>query len=155
MEPHIGLSAEQRQAIVASLNKLQADSSMLYMKTHGFHWNVTGPHFTQLHELFESQYTEIWQSIDEIAERIRALGELALGSYKEMIGLSCIEGAAPGLDWKSMVAQLVEGNEAVVRTARECHAVASKAGDEATIDLLTRRTLEHEKNAWMLRSLLE
>jgi len=155
MEISIGIDDADRKAIADGLSRLLADSYTLYLKTHNYHWNVTGPQFTTLHTLFETHYTELALAVDEIAERIRALGHRAPGSYAEFSRLSVVEEDEdrPGAD--EMVARLVAGQEAVVRTAREVIAVAGEAGDEPTADLLTQRMLVHEKNAWMLRSLLE
>lgn len=152
---NIGLGEENRKLIASGLARLQSDSALLYLKTHNFHWNVTGPHFSELHKLFEEQYQEIWESVDEIAERIRALGEQAPGSYARYIELTKIEEENGHPSWQEMTKQLVLDNEAVVRTSRECFEQADKAGDQATADLLTRRILTHEKYAWMLRSLID
>ncbi|MFZ5635671.1 MAG: Dps family protein [Pseudomonadota bacterium] len=153
----IGLSSGDRRKIAEGLSHFLADSFTLYLKTHNFHWNVTGPMFNTLHVMFEGQYTEQWTALDETAERIRALGFNAPGSYAEFIRLSSIE-EAPGLgdtaDWREMVRQLVSGNEAVCRTARKVLKTADNAGDDPTVDLMTQRLNIHEKNAWMLRSLL-
>ena len=154
----IGISDKDRRAISQDLAQFLSDSFTLYLKTHNFHWNVTGPMFNSLHAMFMDQYTEQWNALDETAERIRALGFNAPGSYAEFIRLSSIT-EEPGLteapDWREMVAQLVAGNEAVCRTARAALAHADEAGDDPTVDLLTQRLQVHEKNAWMLRSLLE
>ncbi len=154
MEINIGLSADQRREIAGGLARLLADSYTLYLKTHNFHWNVTGPMFQTLHTLFETQYTELATAVDEIAERIRALGETAPGSYQQFAALSSIseETGVPAAE--DMIRQLVEGQEAVARTARSIFPAADAAGDEPTADLLTQRMQIHEKNAWMLRSLL-
>ena len=153
----IGISAGDRAKIAAGLSHFLADSYTLYLMTHNFHWNVTGPMFNTLHVMFEGQYTEQWTALDATAERIRALGFNAPGSYAEFARLSSIQ-EAPGLsdttDWRGMVGQLVEGNEAVCRTARKALKTADAAGDDPTVDLLTQRLNIHEKNAWMLRSLL-
>jgi starvation-inducible DNA-binding protein len=151
----IGIETRDREAIAAGLARLLADSYTLYLKTHNFHWNVTGPMFNTLHLMFEQQYNELALAVDLIAERIRALGVPAPGSYAQFSRLSSVkeETGVPGaLD---MVRQLVEGQEAVARTARSAFPVAEKASDQATLDLLTQRLQVHEKNAWMLRSLLE
>ena len=154
----IGISEADRAKIVKGLSGLLADSYTLYLMTHNFHWNVTGPQFNSLHAMFMGQYTEQWNALDETAERIRALGFNAPGSYAEFIRLSSIP-EEPGLgdaaDWREMVRQLVVGNEAVCRTARKVLATADKAGDDPTVDLMTQRLNIHEKNAWMLRSLLQ
>ncbi|MBJ6985362.1 DNA starvation/stationary phase protection protein [Luteimonas sp. MC1750] len=154
----IGISDRDRKAISQDLGQFLSDSFTLYLKTHNFHWNVTGPMFNSLHAMFMEQYTEQWNALDETAERIRALGYNAPGSYAEFIRLSSIT-EEPGLteapDWRDMVRQLVEGNEAVCRTARRALSNADDAGDDPTVDLLTQRLHVHEKNAWMLRSLLQ
>ena len=154
----IGLSDKDRKHIAKELSKFLADSYTLYLKTHNFHWNVTGPMFNALHTMFEAQYTEQWQALDEIAERIRALGYNAPGSYAEFVKLSSITeepGATEAPDWREMVRQLVVGNEAVCRTARKVLDVADDADDAPTEDLATQRLQTHEKYAWMLRSLLQ
>ena len=154
----IGIDAADRKEIAQGLARYLADAFTLYLKTHNFHWNVTGPMFNSLHVMFETQYTEQWNALDEVAERTRALGFNAPGSYAEFIGLTSIreeEGARDVPDWKAMVQQLVDGNEAVCRTARSVLQTADDAGDDPTVDLLTQRLQTHEKYAWMLRSLLE
>jgi starvation-inducible DNA-binding protein len=154
----IGIPDDDRQKIAAELSRFLADSYTLYLKTHNFHWNVTGPMFNALHVMFETQYTEQWNALDDTAERIRALGFNAPGSYAEFIKLSSIKeepGLTEALDWREMVRQLVEGNEAVCRSARRALEVADDADDEPTEDLLIQRLQTHEKNAWMLRSLLQ
>ena len=155
MQPHIGLTDGQRKEIAAGLNKLLANSYLLYLKTHHFHWNVTGPHFSELHSLFESHYTELAEAVDEIAERIRAVGEFAAGSFAQFTKIATVteESAVPSSD--DMLRQLVSDNEEVVRTARQLNPIVEAANDSPTADLLARRMLEHEKNAWMLRSHLE
>lgn len=155
MKIDIGISQEQRQAIAKGLSRVLADEYTLYLKTHNFHWNVTGPMFNTLHLMFEGQYTESAAAVDQIAERIRALGYPAPGSYKQYAELSQIEEESGVPEWKDMVVQLVGGHETVARTAREVFQQAAQAGDEATADLLTQRMHLHEKTAWMLRSLLE
>ena len=154
----IGISAKDRAGIADGLSHFLADSYTLYLKTHNFHWNVTGPMFNALHVMFETQYTEQWTALDDVAERIRALGFNAPGSYHEFIRLSSIP-EEPGLtdaaDWREMVRQLVVGNEAVCRTARKVLKGADDAGDDPTVDLMTQRLQTHEKYAWMLRSLLQ
>ena len=154
MEINIGLSNDQRRQIAAGLSRLLADSYTLYLKTHNFHWNVTGPMFQTLHTLFETQYTELATAVDEIAERIRALGEPAPGSYQQFAALSSISEETGVPSAEDMIRQLVEGQEAVARTARGVFPAADEARDEPTADLLTQRMQIHEKNAWMLRSLL-
>ena len=153
----IGIGEKDRRKIADGLAHFLADSYTLYLKTHNFHWNVTGPMFNSLHAMFMTQYTEQWTALDEIAERIRALGFNAPGSYAEFVKLSSIaeEGGPGAPDWREMVRQLVAGNEAVCRTARKVLDVADDADDNPTEDLLTQRLQVHEKNAWMLRSLLE
>jgi len=151
----IGIPADQRQQIADGLGRVLADSTVLYAKTHGFHWNVTGPMFNTLHLMFMEQYTELWTALDAIAERIRALGHIAPFGGSTYSGLSSIpetEGVPAAL---AMVRELVEGHEAVARTIRGVFAVADDAGDQPTADLLTQRLQIHEKTAWMLRSLLE
>ncbi len=155
MDINIGIPAKDREAIALGLSRLLADSYTTYLKTHNFHWNVTGPMFSTLHTLFETQYGELAVAVDEIAERIRALGVKAPGSYKAYAELSSIEEETGFPDAKTMLKQLVEAQESVARTAREVMPVAEAAGDEPTADLLTQRMQLHEKNAWMLRSLLE
>lgn len=151
----IGISDKHRQAIAEGLGKLLADTYTLYLKTHNFHWNVTGPMFQTLHLMFETQYNELALAVDLIAERIRSLGHPAPGTYSEFIRLSSIAETAGVPKAAEMIKLLVEGQEAVVRTARSLFPVAEKAADEATADLLTQRIQLHEKTAWMLRSLLD
>ena len=151
----IGIEAEDREAIAEGLAKLLADSYTLYLKTHNFHWNVTGPMFSTLHLMFEQQYSELALAVDLIAERIRALGHPAPGSYAQFARLSSVKEETQVPVASEMVRQLVEGQEAVARTARHAFRVAERAGDQVTMDLLTQRLQAHEKNAWMLRSLLE
>jgi len=152
----IGISKKDRKAIADGLSKLLADTYTLYLTTHNFHWNVTGPMFNTLHAMFMTQYTELWNSVDLIAERIRSLGHAAPGSYGQFGTLASIADvpATPPPAFE-MVAILVSGHEAVARTARSLFPVAEKAGDEPTTDLLTQRLTVHEKTAWMLRSLLQ
>jgi starvation-inducible DNA-binding protein len=154
MELNIGIRREDREAIAAGLSRLLADSYTLYLKTHNYHWNVTGPQFNTLHQMFEQQYTELAAAVDEIAERIRALGVRAPGSYKEYAALTRIEEGDGEESAEEMIRQLAIGQETVVRTARESFPAADKANDEPTADLLTQRMQIHEKNAWMLRSML-
>ena len=151
----IGISEKDRAKIVAGLNRLLADTYTLYLKTHNFHWNVTGPMFQTLHLMFMDLYNEQWMAVDLIAERIRALGYPAPGSYQEFAALTSIKDSNGVPKAKDMLQQMVEGQEAVVRTAREIFPVADKVSDQPTLDLLTQRMQIHEKNAWMLRSLLE
>ncbi len=154
----IGIKDADRKKVADGLSHFLADAYTLYLKTHNFHWNVTGPMFNALHTMFETQYTEQWNALDDVAERIRALGFNAPGSYAEFIKLSSIK-EEPGLtaapDWREMVRQLVIGNEAVCRSARKVLEVADDADDNPTEDLMTQRLNIHEKNAWMLRSLLQ
>jgi starvation-inducible DNA-binding protein len=154
----IGITQGDRKKIADGLSRFQADAFTLYLKTHNFHWNVTGSMFNSLHTMFETQYTEQWAALDDVAERIRALGFNAPGSYREFAALTSIA-EEPGLtdsaDWREMVRQLVVANEAVCRTAREVLEVAAKGDDAPTEDLMTQRLQTHEKYAWMLRSLLQ
>jgi len=151
----IGISDQDREAIAQGLCRLLADTYTLYLKTHNFHWNVTGPMFQTLHLMFEEEYTELAMAVDTIAERIRALGFPAPGSYSEFAQLSSIEEAKGVPEAEAMIRSLVEGQEAVVRTARSILPIASQADDQPTLDLLTQRMQVHEKTAWMLRSLLK
>lgn len=155
MEINIGISKDDRSRIAQGLSRLLADSYTLYLKTHNFHWNVTGPMFNTLHLMFEAQYTELALAVDVIAERIRALGFPAPGTYKAFAALTSIDEPEDVPDASSMIRQLVAGQEAVVRTARGLMAAVGEVNDEPTADLLTQRMQVHEKNAWMLRSLLE
>ena len=150
-----GISEKDRARIAAGLSRLLADTFSVYLKTHSFHWNVTGPMFNTLHLMFETQYNELWTATDLIAERIRSLGFPAPGTYSEFASLSSIKETAGVPKATEMLRLLVEGNEAVVRTARSIFPLVDKASDEPTADLLTQRMQVHEKNAWMLRSLLE
>jgi starvation-inducible DNA-binding protein len=152
----IGISAKDRGAIAGGLSRLLADTYTLYLTTHNFHWNVTGPMFNTLHAMFMTQYTELWNAVDPIAERIRALGHPAPGSYAQFAALSSIADV-PASPPKAMemVRILVQGHEAVARTARAAFPLAAEADDQPTADLLTQRLDIHEKTAWMLRSLLE
>ncbi len=154
MEVNIGIDGKDRRKIAAGLARLLADSYTLYLKTHNYHWNVEGPMFNTLHTLFETQYQELAAAVDEIAERIRALGVKAPGSYSEFAKIASVEEAKGGESAEEMLRQLVLGQEAVVRTAREIFPVVDKSHDEPTADLLTQRMQTHEKNAWMLRSML-
>ena len=155
MNINIGIPDNDRATIAKGLSKLLADSYTLYLKTHNYHWNVTGPMFNTLHLMFEAQYTELATAVDLIAERIRALGHPAPGSYKAYASLTSIKEEEGVPDAKEMIRQLVLGQEAVTRTAREIFPAVDKASDEPTADLLTQRMQIHEKNAWMLRSLLD
>jgi starvation-inducible DNA-binding protein len=150
-----GISAKDRAKIAQGLSHLLADTYTVYLKTHNFHWNVTGPMFNTLHLMFETQYNELWAATDLIAERIRSLGHFAPGTYGEFAKLASIPDTPGQPKAEAMVRLLVEGNEAVVRTARKIFPAVDKASDEPTADLLTQRMQVHEKNAWMLRSLLE
>ncbi len=152
----IGITDKQRAGIAVALSHLLADTYTLYLTTHNFHWNVTGPQFNSLHAMFMAQYTELWNAVDPIAERIRALGQPAPGSYAQFAALSSLPDA-PAKPPKAMemVALLVKGHEAVARTARAVFPVASDANDQPSCDLLTQRMDIHEKTAWMLRSLLD
>ncbi len=155
MTINIGIEEKDRREIAEGLSRLLADSYTLYLKTHNYHWNVTGPMFAALHTLFEEHYTELAQAVDEIAERIRALGVKAPGSYSAFAKLTGIEEETGNPGAEEMIEQLVLGQEAVVRTARQIFPIVDKANDEPTADLLTQRMQIHEKNAWMLRSLLK
>ena len=151
----IGIARKDREAVARHLSKLLADTYSLYLKTHSFHWNITGPQFNSLHTMFETQYNELWLAADEVAERIRTLDVFAPGSYSQFGKLSSVR-EEPGVpEWKEMVNQLVEGHEIVAHTARAAIKVADKADDEGTADMLTGRLKAHEKTAWMLRSLLK
>lgn len=154
MEINIGIDRKERSEITAGLSRLLADSYTLYLKTHNYHWNVEGPLFNTLHLMFEQQYTELALAVDVIAERIRALGEPAPGSYAAFSRLSSIEEEEDVPAAETMIANLVKGQEAVVRTARSIFPAVERANDEPTADLLTQRMQIHEKNAWMLRSML-
>ncbi len=155
MDINIGIVEKDRKEIAQGLSRLLADTYTLYLKTHNFHWNVTGPMFETLHLMFEKQYNELTLAVDLIAERIRALGVYAPGSYAEFGKLTSIKEASGVPDAHSMLRQLLEGQETLVRTAREIFPVVDRASDEPTADLLTQRMQVHEKAAWMLRSLLE
>ena len=151
----IGIPEQQRRDIAHGLSRLLADTSTLYLQTHNYHWNVTGPMFQTLHLMFETQYNELALAVDLIAERIRALGERAPGTYRQFVELSSIDEDDDEPDATEMIRRLVRGQEAVARTAREVFAIASDANDQPSADLLTQRLQVHEKTAWMLRSLLE
>ena len=151
----IGISADERQKIAQGLSALLADSYTLYLMTHNFHWNVTGPQFNSLHQMFMAQYTEQWNAIDIIAERIRALGHPAPGTYKEFVNLASIKEVEGVPNANDMVRHLVAAQEATARTARKLYPVVEAANDQPTADVLTQRLEVHEKTAWMLRSLLE
>lgn len=149
-----GIHEKDRARIADGLSHLVADTATLYFKTHGYHWNVTGPLFSSLHNLFEEQYRELYGSIDVIAERIRALGHRAPGSYRELAKLTSVPEADGTPDATAMVEDLALGHEQVARTAREVLTVADQANDQPTVDLLSSRLAAHEKAAWMLRSIL-
>lgn len=153
---NIGISDEHRAVIAQGLSHLLADTYTLYLTTHNFHWNVTGPMFNTLHQMFMTQYTELWAAVDPVAERIRSLGHPAPGSYAQFVQLTSLPDV-PSTPPKAleMVRILVQGHEAVARTARSLFPQAEQAGDEPTADLLTQRLTVHEQSAWMLRSLLE
>jgi len=155
MKIDIGIEPKAREEIAGGLSRVLADTYTLYLKTHNFHWNVTGPMFQTLHLMFETQYNELALAVDLVAERIRALGFPAPGTYKQFVELSSIaedDGVPKAHD---MIRRLVEGHETVARTAREVFRAAEAANDQPTCDLLTQRMQVHEKTAWMLRSLLE
>lgn len=156
MSTMIGIRAEDQAAIAEGLSRLLADTYTLYLTTHNFHWNVTGPLFSSLHDMFMTQYTELWNAVDPIAERVRALGQPAPGSYAQFSRLSSLPDA-PEIPPKAteMIRILAEGHEAAARTARALFPKADEVNDEATADLLTERIAAHEKAAWMLRALLE
>lgn len=156
MSIDIGISERERKKIAEGLSGLLADSYTLYLMTHNFHWNVTGPQFNSLHTMFMAQYTELWNAVDPIAERVRALGYPAIGSFAQFKQASTLPDA-PAQPPKAtdMIRTLVAGHEAVARTARALFPLVDKASDEPTADLLTQRLDIHEKTAWMLRSLLE
>lgn len=154
MDINIGIAEKDRKAIAEGLSRLLADSYTLYLKTHNYHWNVTGPMFQTLHLLFETHYTELALAVDLIAERIRALGEFAPGSYAAFAKLTVIPEETGHPDALTMIRNLVLGQEAVTKTARSIVPIADAVNDEPTVDLLTQRMQIHEKNAWMLRSLL-
>ena len=154
MEINTGIPEADRKAIGEGLSRLLADSYTLYLKTHNYHWNVKGPLFNTLHLMFEEQYTELAAAVDEIAERIRALGEPAPGSYRAYGQLTSIEEEDSVPDAEEMIRQLLRGQETVARTARSVISAAQAANDEPTADLLTQRMQVHEKNAWMLRSMV-
>jgi len=155
MDINIGIAPKQREQIATSLSKVLADTYTLYLKTHNFHWNVTGPMFQTLHLMFEQHYMELATAVDAIAERIRALGLPAPGTYRQFGALSAIKEDDGVPKAEDMIRRLVEGHETVARTARSAFAVAEEANDQPTCDLMTQRLQIHEKTAWMLRSLLE
>lgn len=155
MEMKIGIEEKDRNEIVDELAKTLADTYTLYLETHRYHWNVEGPMFQTLHDMFEVQYRDMWDAIDDLAERIRTLGHYAPGTYKQFAELSSVEVNDDVPEALTMVENLVRGHETVIRTARKALKRADAAGDEGTVDLLTERLKTHEKTAWMLRSLLE
>ncbi len=152
MEINIAIETGDRVRSADAVKKLLADTYALYLTTHGYHWNVEGPRFQQLHALFMEQYTEMWTAVDVLAERIRALGEYAPSSYSEMAELSSVTEEAGQPDWKVMVKNLATGHEAVAKSARNVLRVAEEIGDDATADVVTPRITLHEKTAWMLRA---
>ncbi len=152
---HIGISPTDRASVSSALSHVMADTYSLYLQTHNFHWNVEGPMFNTLHLMFEIQYNELWMAVDTLAERIRALGFPAPGTYSELGSLTSIEEVSGVPAAMDMVSYLVKGHEAVTRTARTAFQAADKAGDESTADVLTQRLQVHEKTAWMLRSMLK
>jgi len=154
MKIDIGLDEAQRKAIVGGLERVLADTYTLYLLTHNFHWNVTGPMFQTLHLLFQTQYNELWLAVDDVAERIRTLGEPAPGTYKKLSALTRIEEPEGVPEAMEMVRMLVRGHESVVKTIREVLPLSQSAADESSVSLLTDRLLVHEKTAWMLRSLV-
>jgi len=151
---HTGFTNEQRGEIAAGLTKVLADSYAVYLKTHGYHWNVRGPNFASLHAMFMEQYTEVWGALDDIAERIRALGEFAPQGYSALANLTGIKDGQPDRDAEAMIKELMVDHESVIGTVRGALKAADEAGDEATVDLLTQRLAAHEKHAWMLRATL-
>lgn len=155
MDIDIGINKKDREKIAQGLSRLLADSYTLYLTTHNFHWNVTGPMFNTLHLMFETQYNELALAVDSIAERIRALGFPAPGTYREFVELSSLKEPKGVPSAEEMIRHLVMGQETVVKTARSILPLVDKASDEPTADLLTQRMQVHEKTAWMLRSLLE
>jgi len=155
MEINIGIPEKQREEIAKGLSSVLADHYTLYLKTHNYHWNVKGPMFQTLHTMFETQYTELAAAVDEIAERIRALGVLAPASYQEFAKLTSIKDGNSKLEALDMIQDLLESQETLIRTARGVLPLTSEVHDEATADLLTQRIQHHEKTTWMLRSLLQ
>jgi starvation-inducible DNA-binding protein len=155
MEMDIGIPKKERKVIAEGLERVQADTYTLYLKTHFYHWNVTGPMFQTLHLMFETHYNELWMAVDLIAERIRSLGHFAPGTYAQFSKLTSIAEDKGVPKAEDMIRSLVKGHEAVAKTARKAFTAAEKASDQSTMDLLTQRLQVHEKTAWMLRSLLE
>ena len=154
MKVEIGISESDRTKSAEALKRLLGETYALYIKTHGYHWNVTGPRFQSLHEVFMTQYTELWAALDELAERIRALGHFAPGSSGEMMQDASIEADTSVPDAETMVANLARGHEAVARAARDGIQIAEEAGDDVTADLMTQRATIADKTAWMLRASL-
>lgn len=152
MDINIGIEAKDRTQTAEAVAKLLASTYTLYLKTHGYHWNVEGPHFQQLHTQFMEQYTEMWTAVDELAERIRALGHYAPASYSEMAKLSSIDEESGSPSWEDMVKNLARGHEQVAKEARQVLRMAEDVGDDATADVVTPRITLHEKTAWMLRA---
>lgn len=152
---NIGISAKDRAAISEALSKVLADSFVLYLKTHNYHWNVKGPMFQTLHIMFMDQYTELWNALDEIAERIRSLGFPAPGTFKEFQRLSSMSEGDASLSADGMIRDIITGQDDVTRSARAALAIANKADDQPTVDTMVQRLQIHEKNAWMLRSLID
>ena len=152
--PNPGPSAKDRKTVAESLSKVLADSYGVYLKTHGYHWNVSGPTFSQLHALFMTQYTEMWTAIDEVAERIRALGELAPQGYGAFGNLSSIKDGDPTKDAAAMIKDLIESHESLIGTLYGVLPTAQEAGDEVTASLISDRLTAHEKHLWMLRASL-
>ena len=155
MDINIGIDLKNREQIATALSKVQADTYTLYLKTHNYHWNVTGPMFQTLHLMFEQQYNELWLAVDLVAERIRSLGFPAPGTYRQLAALTSIKEDEGVPKAEEMIRRLVEGHETVARTARTASKLAEEVHDQSTCDLLTQRMQVHEKTAWMLRSLLE
>lgn len=155
MKIDIGISEKDRKSVAHGLSKLLADTYTLYLKTHNFHWNVEGPMFQTLHVMFMGQYTEMWNALDLIAERIRSLGHYAPGTYAEFVKLTSIKETKSVPKAEKMIEELIQGNEAVIKTARGVFDAAEAAKDQTTMDVLTQRLDIHEKTAWMLRSLLK
>ena len=152
MDVNIGIPSADRKKSADAVSKLLADTYTLYLKTHGYHWNVEGPHFQQLHIQFMEQYTEMWTAVDELAERVRALGYFAPSSYAEMSKLSTVKEETGKPNWQEMVKTLAQGHEQVAKSARDVLRVAEDIGDDATADVVGPRVTLHEKTAWMLRA---
>ncbi len=152
MSIDIGITDEDRATAAEAVKRLLAETYALYFKTHGYHWNVEGPHFNALHALFMDQYTEMWNAVDDLAERIRALGHFAPSSYSELSALSALKEETDRPNWHDMVTRLAADHERVAKTAREVLDIADRVGDEATSDVVTPRITVHEKTAWMLRA---